>query len=55
MNDSAVRFLLANIYLAAALCARTGIRSATCIVFALAWLVASFIAKDRLGRSPQSN
>jgi len=55
MSHSAVRFLLANIYLAAAFCARTGIRSATCIVFAAAWLVASFLAKDRFAGSPQSN
>jgi hypothetical protein len=27
MNHSAVRFLLANIYIAAAFCARTGIRA----------------------------
>ena len=46
MKQSVVRFLLANIYIAAAFCARSGIRSATCIAFAVVWLVASFLAED---------
>jgi hypothetical protein len=47
MKPSVVRFLLANIYIAAAFSARTSIRSATCFVFAAVWLVASFLAEDR--------
>jgi len=54
MNHSIVRFLLANIYLAAAFCANSGLRSATCIAFAIGWLVASFLAEDRSARLSQS-
>jgi len=55
MNHSMIRFLLANVYIAAAFCATTGVRSATCLVFAAGWLVASFFAKDRLARQPKSS
>jgi hypothetical protein len=47
MKQSVVRFLIANIYIAAAFCARSGILSAICIVFAIVWLVAAFLAEDR--------
>jgi hypothetical protein len=47
MKPSVVRFLLANMYIAAAFSARSGLGGATCIVFAIVWLVSAFLAEDR--------
>jgi hypothetical protein len=54
MKTSVSRFLLANIYFAAAFCAKNGIGSATLIVCAAVWLVAAFLAEDRRAQAKPS-